>query len=232
MPRLIAAHRSPYEVIFPARGWLKGTFDAFPPDRGYRLRYLHNTMTPQVTRRQRYLLGSLRQLLLSPARLSLGTLTFIEGQVIRARNALLRRGRKIEQGPQLLARPAISFRREAVHRTVRIESGIEKRRNFLLGIILRYSTWMNKLKASDLIIAYNNIGEISLNWIADRKEVSQHLWWYSPADNSSDPILKNTTYTDTLQLPMWGTLNLIWIMPAKGMHNIIRYHVVTPQMCH
>jgi hypothetical protein len=201
IPRLIAAHRSPYEVIFPARGWLKGTFDVFPPDRGYRLRYLHNTMTPEITRRTQNLLGSLKRPFLRLTRLALGTLTFIEGQVIRARNSLLRQGSKAEQDAQRLARPATSIRREAVHGTVRIESGIEKRKNILIEIILRYSTWMNRLKASDLIIGYNNIGEISLNWTDDKKDISQHLWWYYPDDNPNHAILRNTTYTDSLQLP-------------------------------
>src|SRR5437763_16649850 len=44
IPRLLAAHRSPDEIVMPAHGWLKGAFHASPPDRSYRLHYLHNTV--------------------------------------------------------------------------------------------------------------------------------------------------------------------------------------------
>src|SRR5207237_10854289 len=45
IPRLLAARRSPYEIVMPARGWLKGAFRGYPPDRTYRLRYLRNTLS-------------------------------------------------------------------------------------------------------------------------------------------------------------------------------------------
>src|SRR5207302_10438462 len=48
---LIAALRSPYEIIMRAWGWPKGAFDAFPPDRSYRLRYLRNIHASRATQK-------------------------------------------------------------------------------------------------------------------------------------------------------------------------------------
>ena len=47
-----------------------------------------------------------------------------------------------------------------------------------------------------MIVGYNNIGEISFDWGADKKEVKQKLWWYDP-----DGQLQSTEYSETLILP-------------------------------
>jgi hypothetical protein len=205
IPRLIAALRSPYEIVMHARGWPKGAFDAFPPDRGYRLRYLRNIHSPLAA--QKLISGKGRPLpvaffgwVIHLVRSALGALIFLETQLGKARNKLLRRAAKVEQAPQVLQQPAQVLAQGAIKETERLERHLAKRRYSLVERLLRLEEeWLARLKAGELIVGYNNIGEISFDWTARNKDVRQRLWWWHPS-NPQRPTLA-TEYRTTLELP-------------------------------
>ncbi len=198
IPRLIAARRSPYEIILPAHGWLKGAFKAFPPDRIYRLHYLRNTRArtlpiKRISPRTRFFTGIIR--LIRPA---LGGITLLEASIDRLRRILLHKTRKVEQTQLALVQPVRSLTHGAIHGTNVIERKLEKRRNRLVAAILHNVGRMHRWKAGQMIVGYNNIGEISFQWTAGCKEVTQRLWW-CPED--SEEPLQTTEYHYTLELP-------------------------------
>ncbi|MDQ3854785.1 MAG: hypothetical protein M3281_00145, partial [Chloroflexota bacterium] len=42
LPILVELLRSPFTLVLPARGWPHGSFDSYPPDRSYRVRFLRD----------------------------------------------------------------------------------------------------------------------------------------------------------------------------------------------
>jgi hypothetical protein len=198
VPRLIAAHRSPYEIVLPARGWLKGAFKTFPPDRIYRIRYLRNTLSSPIPKKRYTLRLRLSTWILRPIRLALGGVTFLQTSVGRIRRILLRRARRLEQAPSAVPRPARALAHQAIHGTDLLERRLEKPRNQLVSTIFNYARWMNRLKAGELIIGCNNLGEISFEWNSQKKAVVQRLWWQF--DDPEQP-LQQTEYQETLELP-------------------------------
>ena len=202
IPRLIAAHRSPYEIVLPAHGWLKGAFKAFPPDRIYRLRYLRNARAQMLPKRKYTLRRRLETGVIRSIRLALVGLTLLETGIRKIRAGLLYyRARRMRHAPGVVSQPP----RELTYRTIRstdvLEHGIERRRNRLVAAIFRYAGWPGRWKGGDLIIGYNNLGEISFAWTPEKKEVVQRLWWSS--DEQKQPLL-NTEYRESLELPTAG----------------------------
>ncbi len=209
IPRLIAALRSPYEIIMRTRGWPKGAFDAFPPDRGYRLRYLRNIHSPPitaqqlVTRKVQPLPVAFFGWVIHLVRGALGAVIFLETQLGKARNKLLRRTTKVEQVPQALQQPAQVLAQGAIKETERLERHLAKRRYSLVERLLRLEQeWLARLKAGELIVGYNNIGEVSFDWTSGKKDVLQRLWWWH-SSNPERPTLP-TEYRTTLELPEWN----------------------------
>ncbi len=201
LPRLMATRRSPDEIVLPARGWLKGTFDAFWPDRSYRLRYLTNTLAATTVIRRSFRV-TLSRWLLQPVRLALGLVTLLEGILRRFRGSIGRRIGKIRQAPELLQHPAHALVHETVQSSEAIEQQLEKRRNRLVEAIFHYGRWLNRWKAGSLIVGYNNIGEIRFRWDEEQQEIMQRLWWYRPGDgDDSEGTLQMADYRDTLALP-------------------------------
>lgn len=198
IPRLIAAQRCPYEIVMPARGWLKGAFSAYPPDRVYRLQYLRNTLSRAVPAKKVSLLRRLSMWIIRPIRLALEGVTFIESRVGRIRGRLLRKASGIEHKPGLVPHPRRAIRQEAIRGTELIERQLEKRRNKLVTVIFHYASSLQHWKAGELIVGYNNISEVSFTWTPEQKEVTQRLWWC--ADDPEQP-LQMTEYHDTLELP-------------------------------
>lgn len=201
LPRLMAATRSPEEIVLPARGWLKGTFDALQPDRSYRLRYLTNTLARPLAARRRSFRVTLSRWLLHPVRLMLGIVTLLEGIVRRLRSKVAQQRREIQQAPHLLRQSTDALARETVQSTESIERHLETRRNRLVETIFHYGRWLNRWKAGELIVGYNNIGEIHFRWDEDQPEVIQRLWWYRPGNDENDGTLQSVDYCDTLALP-------------------------------
>jgi hypothetical protein len=201
LPRLMATRRSPEEIILPARGWLKGTFDTFRPDRSYRLRYLSNTLARAGGKRGTNLQVTLSRVGLHPVRLALGVITFLEGILRRLRSSLARKTGELEQAPELLQSPSQTLVHQTVHGTEAIEHQLEKRRNRLVETIFHYGRWLNRWKAGELIVGYNNIGEIRFHWNEVQPEVIQRLWWYRPGDDDDKGLLQTADYCDTLALP-------------------------------
>jgi hypothetical protein len=128
-------------------------------------------------------------------RIPLGVITLIETGTRRIARALLWKLRKGEQASSL---PARALAHEAVHGTSLLERQLAKPRNKLVAALLRYAGWAKRSKAGELIVGYNNLGEIHFTWTAERKVVMQRLWYCS-----SDPAqsLLKTDYYDTLELP-------------------------------
>ena len=198
IPRLLAARRSPYEIVMPARGWLKGAFRGYPPDRTYRLRYLRNTLSLVRLRKRDRLRLRTSTWTLRLLRIPLGLITLIETGTRRITRTLLLRVRKVEQTSSLPAAPVRTLEQEAAQGTNLLERQLAKPRNKLVAAFLRYAGWAKRSKAGELIVGYNNLGEIHFTWTAERKVVMQRLWYYS--DDPAQPLLK-TDYYDTLELP-------------------------------
>ncbi len=198
IPRLIAAHRSPYEIVLPARGWLKGAFQAFPPDRIYRLHYLLNTHSRIMPKKSFSLRARLTRSIIKLLHLVLAGITFIEMRVKKIRSTLLHKARKVEQAPGTVPQPARSLARGAIRGTDLLEHRLEKRKNRLAAAMLHHVARLYRWKAGELIVGYNNIGEISFQWSPEKKEVTQQLWWHP--DDPEQP-LQMTEYHNTLEPP-------------------------------
>ena len=199
IPRLLAARRTPYEIILPAHGWLKGAFRAIPPDRVYRIHYLHNTLA-RIESEKRYTIRDRLSMVGSRLiRFALAAVTLAGTTVGKLRSALLRETRRIEQTPRATPHPAQALAQQSIRGANSLQHTLEHRRNSLVSAILRRS-WLNRWKAGELIIGYNNLGEIRFEWDAERKAVSQRLWWRT--DDAEQP-LRTTEYAGTLEFPAW-----------------------------
>ncbi len=198
LPRLLAAYRSPYEIVMPAHGWLKGAFRGYPPDRIYRLRYLRNTFTRMNLRKRDRLRLRTSPWILRLLRIPLGLLTLIETSVRRITSKLLWKRRKSVQMSSVSARPANTLAHGAARGTNAFERKLTKPRNKLVAALLHNVGWPNNWKAGELIVGFNNLGEIHFAWTETQKTVLQRLW-YAP-DDPTQPLL-HTDYQDTLELP-------------------------------
>ena len=68
-------------------------------------------------------------------------------------------------------------------------------------LLLHPQEWLSHHEAGILIVGYANIGDISLQWSPDKKEVIQRLWWCHPDD--PERLLPRTEYRDTLDPPVF-----------------------------
>ena len=88
-------------------------------------------------------------------------------------------------------------------------------------LLLHPHEWLSHQEAGILIVGYANIGDISLQWSPDKKEVIQRLWWCYPDEapysarneaaassfahlaerNDPERLAARTEYRDTLDLP-------------------------------
>jgi hypothetical protein len=182
----------------PARGWLKGAFRSWPPDRTYRLRYLRNTLALVNLRKRDRLRLRTSTWILRLLRIPLGFITFIETGARRITRTLLWKLRGGEQASRLPTLPAHTLAHEAARGTSLLERQITKPRKKLVGAFLRTANWQKRSKAGELIVGYNNLGEIHFEWTSERKIVMQRLWYYG--DDPAQSLLK-THYYDTLDLP-------------------------------
>jgi hypothetical protein len=195
IPRLLAARRSPYEIVMPVHGWLKGAFHGCPPDRVYRLRYLSNTLARKHVRKRDRLHLRMSAWLLRFLRLALGEVILIETGVRRISRSLLWKARK---GGQASSLPARTLAHGAAQGTHLIERQLAKPRNKLVAALLHSTGWLNHRKAGELFVCYNNLGEIHFNWSAEKKVVMQRLWYYT--DDPAQLLLK-ADYHDALEPP-------------------------------
>ncbi|GHO44445.1 hypothetical protein [Ktedonospora formicarum] len=207
IPRLAAAQRSNREIILPAHGWFSGTFDAFPPDRSYRIHYLRNTLSPEVKQRKRGLLIRAYHALQQPQRLALRTVWLLESIVRRIRRGIIRQYNIEAQDTRvLLTRPLHAITNEVIQESEEIEQALEKRRGKIINTLLRNREWLNKWKAGSLIVGYNNIGEINFENMEvngeQQHEVRQRLWWWKQESTGKEYILQNADYQASLELPM------------------------------
>ncbi len=105
--------------------------------------------------------------------------------------------------PQALQQPAQVLAQGAIKETERLERHLAKRRYSLVERLLRLEQeWLARLKAGELIVGYNNIGEVSFDWTSGKKDVLQRLWWWH-SSNPERPTLP-TEYRTTLELPEWN----------------------------
>jgi hypothetical protein len=205
IPRWLTVLRSPYEIVLRPRNWPKGAFDAFPPDRSYRLSYLRNILAPIATeklvaRKVQPLRVTFFARMIRIARRALGAVLFLETQLGKLRNKLLRRAVKVEQAPKVLQQPAQALTQTAIKETERLERRLARRRMNLVETLLHLQAqWLDKLKAGMLVVGYNNLGEVNFHWTAERKEVIQRLWWCQPSD--AQRPTPATEYRATLELP-------------------------------
>ena len=198
IPRLLATRRSPYEVVLPVHGWFKGAFSVYRPDRIYRLRYLPNTLIPLTLRKRDRLRLRTSSWTIRFLRSILGGITFIETTIRRSTSSLLRKERENEQKLGILRHPE----RTPVHQTAKeahqLGYQLAKPRKKLVAAILHRAAWLNRWKAGELFVGYNNLGEIHFEWTSEKKVVTQRLWYHT--DDMSQPVQK-VDYHETLELP-------------------------------
>ncbi len=198
IPRFLATRRSPYEIVLPVHGWLKGAFIGYTPDRIYRLRYLPNTLTHVTLRKRDRLRLRTSSWTIRFLRFILGGITFIETSIKRSARSLLWKERKGEQAPGILRQPERTLVHKTAQGTTMLGRQIAKPRNKLVAAILRRAAWLNHWKAGELFIGYNNLGEIHFKWTPEKKVVTQRLWYRT--DDSAQPLQK-IDYYETLELP-------------------------------
>lgn len=223
IPRWLAIRRSPYEIVMPARGWLKGAFHSVPPDRVYRLRYLRNTLIRVNQRKRDRVRARTSSWILRVLRIPLGVLTLIETSARRLMRSLLWRIRRDEQVEQIAQKkqseqgirsiaPEGMLAREAARGTHKLEDKLEreivKPRRKLVTTLLNYIGWSSQGKAGELVVAYNNLGEVYFAWTETRQAVVQRLW-YADDDNATAHLLRHTDYYETLELPRLDTAPLV-----------------------
>ncbi|GLV58138.1 hypothetical protein KDH_49720 [Dictyobacter sp. S3.2.2.5] len=198
IPRLTAAHRSPTEIVMPAWGWVKGAFDSIPPSRSYRIRYLTNNLRREEEREHRPH-TTLSLITLQPLRAALGGLNILQILNRRFRGKLRERTTpQIERDVLTIKGTGENLLEEVIEQSEKIEQELEKPRSGLVNAVLNYDQWLSRWKAGNLIVGYNNIGEISFHWNAEKQEVTQKLWWFNP-DHPEQ--LQAAQYVDTLTLP-------------------------------
>ncbi|GHO85490.1 hypothetical protein [Dictyobacter formicarum] len=198
VPRLIAAQRSPSEIVMPAWGWVKGAFDNIPPSRSYRIRYLTNDLKRESKDEHRPHIN-LTRFTLRPLRAALGGINIL--QILNRRIQGKLRARTAPQIEPNANSAKENLLEEVIEQSEKIERKLERPRSGLMNAVLNYNQWLSRWKAGNLIVGYNNISEISFHWNNEKKEVTQKLWWYNP-DNAEQ--LLAAEYADTLELPRPG----------------------------
>ena len=201
LPRLLAINRSPDELVMPAHGWLKNAFHGYPPDRIYRVRYLRNTLASVDLRKRDRVRLRTSSWLLRLLRLPLGAVTLGETIARRIIGTFRHKAQKHELAAGDLALLERALAHHATRGTGRLERELAKPRNKLTATLLHYVKGLDRLKAGELIVGYNNLGEIHFEWAAEGKAVIQRLWWHS--DDPEHPLTK-TDYRETLDLPETG----------------------------
>ncbi len=201
IPRLLATRRSPYEVVLPVQGWLKGAFIGYTPDRIYRLRYLPNTFAHIALRKRDRLRLRTSSWTIRFLRFILGGVTFIETSIKRSTRHLLSRERRVEQEPGILRQPERTLVHQTAKGTHLLGHQLAKPRNRLIAAILHRAAWLNNWKAGELFVGYNNLGEIHFKWTPEKKVVTQRLWYHT--DDMAKPLHK-IDYHETLELPSPG----------------------------
>nr|BBH89966.1 hypothetical protein KTC_47170 [Thermosporothrix sp. COM3] len=200
LPRLIAARRSKREIVLPAHGWHTGSFDAFPPNRSYRLNYLRNSMAQMLPQRKRGVFMTLYRWLLFPLQVALGAVTLLQKALGAARQNLIQANRKAEQ-KRLTSRALHRPFQDAITRTEKVEQKLEEQRVELVDATFRHKEWFSKWKAGELIVGYNNIGEVFFETAKNRPEteIIQRLWWWTPT--TGIPTLQKAEYHASLAPP-------------------------------
>jgi hypothetical protein len=184
--RLIDLQRSSYALVLPAKGWPQGAFAAIPPDRSYRLRYLHD---------MRY-----RTNICEPVAVSEGA------KPGEARNTTIGQTMSFQQPQESPPGQANSLLQSVVqsahfleHEAEFLEHEVERDETLLADALLHYKDWLRRWEAGMLIVGHANIGEICFEWTPEKKEAFQRLWWWHPS-NPERPT-PATEYRDTLDLP-------------------------------
>jgi hypothetical protein len=203
VPRYMDLRRSPHALVFPAQGWPVGAFNAFPPDRSYRLHYLHHgersphyqDLRAVKEKAQVSRITFSRWLLVQASKI----VDFFQWRLLKGRNKLASRTAEFQKERIPLPRRISNWVGEIVKNTELLERELEKREKIIADAIVHREEWLERLKAGMNIVGYNNIGEISFEWSLDQKNVIQRLWWWHP-DNTEKPT-PATQYSDTLELP-------------------------------
>jgi hypothetical protein len=202
IPRLLATYRSPYEVVLPVHGWLKGAFSGYTPDRIYRVRYLPNTLAPVTLRKRDRLRLRTSAWYIRFLRFILGGITFIETTIRRSTRNLLWKERELEQEPGMLRQSEHALVLGTARETHLLGHQLAKPRNRLIAAMLHRATWLTRWKAGELFVGYNNLGEIHFKWTPEQKVVTQRLW-YRTGDGTER--LRKIDYQETLELPSTDT---------------------------
>ena len=199
VPMLMNARRSRTEIVFPARGWPRGAFNAIPPDRRYRVHYLRDQLDiaqAQEGKENKPAYSPFPGWLLRIIRLGLKGVTILEKRVEQVRKRMARRARGLEQESSHVRNHVL---RRAIRGTDLLERKLEKRKNTLGEAIFHHQQWLQEWKAGSQIIGYANIGEISFHWNTEEQEVVQRLWWWHPS-NPEHPTLASE-FHETLRPP-------------------------------
>jgi hypothetical protein len=179
VPHVLDIWQSPQEIVFPAQGWPKGAFNAFPPDRSYRLSYLPHGSEQATTQKQSSSIGQV--------------------QLVEPRNPTMEGIQASHASSAAFHKQACALMRRAVEGVVLLERDLERRSRRLADVIHQRDEWVNQRKVGMHIVGSANLGEIGFAWTAREKDVLQRLWWWHPA-HPERPTLA-TEYRQTLLLP-------------------------------
>lgn len=179
IPKLIDLWQSPQEIVFPAQGWPKGAFDAFPPDRGYRLYYLPNVSYQPAIQQQQAITTQV--------------------QLVEPRPAPLEQP---QESSKDFYQQTFAFLQSTIKHVTHLWRELEQRFRYIVGTMAHREEWLERRKMGMHIVGYANIGDINFVWSEREQDVLQRLWWWHP-DHPKRPTL-GTEYRHTLRLPQFN----------------------------
>ncbi|HST88901.1 MAG TPA: hypothetical protein VLJ14_11020, partial [Ktedonobacterales bacterium] len=190
MPRLAAILRSPSALLLPAHGWAPHAFDAEPPERVYRLRYLRDVCRP-VAARPRGPLAGVEALSAVHHQEVRETVAALSGEEELGLGAVLEAARVLESSERphpvrmALAERLLELAHGAFAGARELEQALERGVGHLLHEAVQHSElWTRAWNDGGLhIVGDTNIGEITFEAGGEdggQLEAVQRLWWWPP----------------------------------------------------
>jgi hypothetical protein len=189
-PRLAAILRSPSALLLPAHGWAPHAFDAEPPERAYRLRYLRDVCQP-VAAGPRGPLAGVEALSIVHHQEVRETVAALSGEEELGLGAALEAAHVLESSEQphpvrmALAERLLELAHSAFAGARELEQTLERGVGHLLHEAVQHSElWTRAWNDGGLhIVGDTNVGEITFESggeKGDQLEAVQRLWWWPP----------------------------------------------------
>ncbi len=187
IPRLFEVLHSSSALMLPARGWPPHAFDLHPPDRRYRLRYLHDTRKPAPPPRaagelepERSIAHTLGSYGVKPERTETPRGAFADlRDALRAEAEQAQQTQPQQDGEQSAGSRALALARIFADGIRNAEHNLRHSGSTLAReALLRRDSWVHDWTSEMHIVGDTNLGEVTFDVAA--REAIQRLWWWHP----------------------------------------------------